>query len=87
MSHSGGGSKKFGKGVTYYLNGPKGVMVGGALSFSALSDVEKNQLMGIAFEEIIAGRVQVGEMLGLYPKYWMLSSLLEGLVWEVMGNF
>ncbi len=56
----GGGSKKCGKGVTYSLNGPKGVMVGGALSFSALSDVERNQLMGIAFEEIIAGRVQVG---------------------------
>ncbi len=40
-------------------------MVGGALSFSALSDVEKNQLMGIAFEEIIAGRVQVGGKLRL----------------------
>jgi hypothetical protein len=65
MSHRGRGSKKCGRSVTYYLNGPTGVLVRRALSYSALSDVEKNQLMGIAFEEITAGRVQVGGKLRL----------------------
>ena len=43
----------------------KGQMVENALSFAAMADVDKNKLMGIAFEEIVAGRVQVSKRFGI----------------------